>query len=431
MAHRSKMNEADESTRRTSLLPQRRSNRQASTRMEILTKQVKVEQSDSITAIRSDNPRIVQTTHKRTTSMLPPTGLGRSQQICEPLGTSSLRRPSTNKLPSQGPFRAPARARTSSAGQESQSSAKSSFHGRSVSHQVEHSARPAASTSTSTLNRQSLMRGQKSERALIQQSFTSKKSVISSSRPSSPPSQPASEEDVPSADCFHLQTELAQLHLLHRSAQSTQYQWEKTAEESFRLRFAALGERHAELQEICQEQQALINQLALVQWSDGKSGTQMAEKVALLSRNVADIYSFLENEGKYTRILAVFETWFSQVLQIRKQRKAESGQDTALDFIEGIGDGWKAEAMVLERELTYVSRDLIAFGDVRKDSSLGRIRSLYSKLVLHLIEEIDVIQWIENEISNQEATWINSTIQKLALDDDRDLGSMIFKPAGK
>lgn len=428
MADRSRTNGADQSMPRTSLLPRRRSNRQASTRMEIFTKQVKVEQSDSIPAISSDNPRIVQVTHKRSTSMLPPSGLGRSQQIREP---PSLRRPSTSKLPSQEPFRAPAQARTSSAGREPQSSVRSSFHGRSVSHQVELSVTRAASTSTSTLNRQSLMRGQKFACAPMQQSFAPKKSVLSSSRPSSPPSQPASKEGVSSADCFHLQMELAQLYLLHRSAQSTQYQWEQSGEESFRLRFAALAERHAELQEISQEQQALINQLALVQWSDGKSGTQMAEKVALLSRNVAEICSFLESEGKYTRILAVFETWFSQVLQIRKERKGESGQDTALDFIEGIGDGWKAEAMVLERELIYVSRDLTAFGEVRKDSSLARIRSLYSKLVLHLIEEIDVIQWIENEISNQEATWINSTSQRLALDDDRDLGSMIFEPAGE
>ncbi len=261
----------------------------------------------------------------------------------------------------------------------------------------------------------------------MQQSFTAKKQVLS--RPSSPTSQPVRKDDIPSAEYFHLQMELAQLHLLHRSAQSVQHQWEQSAKETFRLRFAALAERHAELKDIAQEQQALINQLALVQWSDGKSGTQMAEKVALLSRNVAEICSLLDPKGKYTRILEVFESWFSQVLQIREQRKLGSGQATALDLVEGIGDGWKAEAMVLERELIYYSRDLKAFGIVRTDSSLGRTGSLYSRLVLHLIEEIDVIQWIENEITIQEVSWVENSIQRLASDVNKDLGRMAFMPA--
>lgn len=198
--------------------------------------------------------------------------------------------------------------------------------------------------------------------------------------------------------------------------------------EIFRLRFAALAERNAELKDIAQEQQALVNQLALVQWSNGKSGIHMGEKVALLSRNVTEMCSLLEPEGKYTRILEVFESWFSQVLQIREQRKQVSRQATALALVEGIGDGWKAEAMVLERELTYCSRDLKAFGNIRTDSSLGRIRALYSKLVLHLIEEIDVIQWIENEITVQETSWVENTIQELASVVDKDLGSMVIMP---
>jgi len=420
--------QADGATRRRSLLPQRSSDMQASTRMGTPSKGrlPTAEKTDSSTTVGSNSARIVQATRVRTTSMLPPARLGRSQAICEPARTSSLRRSSTNKPASQGPFETATETTTSSIGQKPHSSARSSFHGRSVSHQVEGSAILATSTSRTTLNRQASMRGQKPTFTAMQQSFSPKRSVMS--RPSTSSSQSIRKDDISSADCFHLQMELTQLHLLHRSAQSVQHQWEQSVEETFRSRFAALAERHTELKEIAQQQQALINQLAVVQWSDGKSGAQLAEKVALLSRTVAEICSLLEIEGKYTRILAVFESWFSQVLQIRKQRKPGSGAHPALDFVEGIGDGWKAEAIVLERDLIYCSSDLKPFGIVRADSSLGRIQSLYSKLVLDLIEEIDVIQWIENEITIQETLWVENTIHRLASDVDNDLGSMASNP---
>ena len=257
----------------------------------------------------------------------------------------------------------------------------------------------------------------------MQQSNPSKKTI--SSRPASPSRKAACEEASPSVECYHEQMELAQLHLLHRSAHIVQHQWEQSAEESFCKRFAALSERHRELREIALQQQALINQLALVQWSQNQSGTQLSEKIALFSRNVADVCSLIGTEEKYTRILEVFESWFAQALQAREQRKPRPDPgEVPLQLIEGIGDGWKAETMVLERELTYCLRDLKAFGSVRSDSSLGRLRSLYTKLVLNLIEELDVVQWIENQITVQETSWIESTIHRLALDVDSDIGSI-------
>lgn len=261
----------------------------------------------------------------------------------------------------------------------------------------------------------------------MQQTFTSKRP--GSSRPSSPSVLPVGQEDIASTDCFHSQMELAQLHLMHRSALSVQLQWEQSAEEVFRHRFTAICERHIELKEISQQQQALINSLALVQWADGRSGSLLAEKVALLSRRIAEICSLVDYGGKYNRTLDIFESWFGQVLRIRKQRQLGSvNGDNSMDFVEGIGDGWKAEAMVLERELTYLSRDLGAFGSVQATSSLGRVQALYSKLVLNLIEELDVIQWIENEITIQETSWVEQAIDGLASTVDNDLGSIASRP---
>ena len=227
-------------------------------------------------------------------------------------------------------------------------------------------------------------------------------------------SQPSTDTS-PSSDIFRLQMELAQLHLLHRSVLSVQAQWERSAKVSLEHQFSALYERHIELKEIAYQQQTLINQIALVRWSQGRSGAQISEKVLLLSHSISEICNLLGLEGKYTHILEVFESWFSQALRVRAQRESdgrENGRD--LDLIDGIGDGWKAEAMVLERELTYSARELEGFGEVFKKSSLCRILSMYRKLVMGLLEELDLVQWIENEIMSRETVWIESTIHNLA-----------------
>lgn len=266
------------------------------------------------------------------------------------------------------------------------------------------------------------MRHPRPEFSAMQQPFSPKKSNVPNSRLSS---QPANKDDVPLADVFHLQMELAQLHLLHRPALSVQAQWEECAKSSYEHRFNILHERHTELKEVVAQQQRLVNQLALVHWSQGRSGVQIADKVQLLSHSISDLCNFLVVEGKYTRILEIFESWFAQALRVRSQRESNGRKPGGdLDFIQSIGDGWKAEAMVLERELTYSARDLQSFGEVQSTSSLGRILSLYRKLMIGLLEELDLIQWIENGIMTQETSCIESTVHNLASNVTEDISSM-------
>ena len=301
---------------------------------------------------------------------------------------------------------------TSSGSSKQQSNTRESFHGRSSSRQVRHNATAGLLQSKSLPQRQSSMKKPRPESSAMQQHFSPKDAI--QRNPSILSSQPSADTS-PSGDIFRLQMELAQLHLLHRSVLDVQAQWEKSARISLEHQFSALYERHIELKEIAYQQQTLINQIALVRWSQGRSGAQIAEKVLLLSHSISEICNLLGLEGKYTHILEVFESWFTQALRVRGQRKPngrENGRD--LDLIDGIGDGWKAEAMVLERELTYSARDLEGFGEVFEKSSLCRILSMYRKLVMGLLEELDLVQWIENEIMSQETMWIESTIHNLA-----------------
>lgn len=441
---------ADEPSRRRSMLPQKTSIKPFSKPLGSFPEQDSHEAGGQCAVLDEKRASPVsQATQSEAAALLPPSkllpyastrppaSLGRTSSKRDSAKISHLpRQPSTSRKSSRGngangAYRSQTlrkssqprpQVRTSSVVSDPLSNAKESYHGRSLSQQVRSTATSDLPHSKPPPQRQSSMHPRPAFSAM-QQHFSPKKNIQPDPFTVCP--QPANKDEIPSADIFHLQMELAQLHLLHRSALSVQVKWEKSAKESFEDLFSALYERHSELREIAHQQQTLINQLSLVQWSQGRSSTQITEKVQLLSGNVSDICNLLDPEGKYTHILEIFESWFAQALRVRGRRESNGtkmGRD--LDFIEGIGDGWKAEAMVLERELTYSARDLESFGEVRSTSSLCRLLSLYRKLMTGLLEELDLIQWIENKIMTQETSWIESTIHSLASNVSEDIGSM-------
>lgn len=368
-------------------------------------------------------------------TMRPPVDLGRTDSKRGSSTTGNLSRlPSTSRKSSREictneayPIKTPRelpqprpQVRMSSVGSDPQSKTKES-HGRSSSQQVRPTAASNLLSSKVFPQNKPSIKHPRPAFSPMQQRFSPKKNIQPD--PSTLTSQ--SKVEIPSADTFQMQLELAQLHLLHRSVISVQVQWEKSAKESTEQRFRALYERHTELKEVAHQQQTLINQLALIQWAHGRSGAQISERVQLLSHNVSEIRNLLDSEGKYTRILEVFGAWLAQALRVRDRRESKAqniGGD--FDFTEGIGDGWKAEAMVLERELTYSARDLESFGEVQSSSNMCRMLSMYRKLTVGLLEELDLIQCIENEIMTQDTSWIESTIHNFASNLSEDLGSV-------
>ena len=371
-------------------------------------------------------------------SMRPPPSVGQTSLKRDsakighlPTQSSSSRKSSRDSsdngaCPCQGPkdlSKPRPQVRTSSGDLDPRSNAKGSYQGRSLSQQVRPTAASELLPSKTFPQRQSFVKHPRPAFSAMQQHFSSKKSTQPDASDLS--SQTASKGEIPSTGVSQLQMELARLHLLHRSSLFVQSEWERSAKELFEHQFNALYERHTELKEVAQQQQSLINQLSLVEWAQGRSCAEISESVQLLSHKISDICSLLDPDGKYTHILEVFESWFAQALRVREQRESGTQQiGRKLDFVEGIGDGWKAEAMVLEREMTYSARDLKSFGEVRSASDLCRELSMYRKLMIGLLEELDIIQWIENEMMTQESSWIESTIHSLASNVSKDVGSM-------
>ena len=418
-------------SRRRSMLPQKAGFKPGSTPLASLSEKESIGSGQQpITHQKPQSPTSYEANNNAARTR-PPGKIGRSRSARESTkdqtarsqaSQSTMRKPSAGRPLSHDTFAIPTPTRATSGSSNVRTTGKAPFHGRSLSQQLEPKATPRLRSIRTPSLRQSVMNNQKPAFSAMQQRFTPKSAK---SRPTSPSTQPLGMEMIPSADIAHVQMGLAQLHLLHRSAATVQKQWEGSAKDLFQQRFSALHERHIDLKDIAHQQQILINQLGLVSWSQGKASTQIAEKLQLLSRNISDIGNLISAEGKYTRILEIFESWFTHALDIRGKREvkaANTGSD--LDFNEGLGDGWKAEAMVLERELTYCLRDLKGFGTIHNASSLGQILSLYSKLVVSMLEELDVIQWIENEIMVQETCWVERTIHNLASNVSDDIGSI-------
>ena len=219
---------------------------------------------------------------------------------------------------------------------------------------------------------------------------------------------------VSTKDITELQAELLQLHILHRSAHKTQQEWKMSAQTSLRHRFEELQTRQEEIKEVSHQQRALLNQFALSEWSQGHSSTDVAEKIEQLSQNIAEVDALLDVRGRYVHVLRVFESWYNRAREILNLRSSETNASTSEScMIEGIGDGWKAGALVLERELTYSLRDFKAFGVVRGTSSLSKIILLHETLVSNMLEELDLIQWIEHELMERESTWVEQRIDIL------------------
>lgn len=89
------------------------------------------------------------------------------------------------------------------------------------------------------------------------------------------------------------------------------------------------------------------------------------------------------------------------------------GEGQALEFIEGIGDDWKAEVDILNTKLSYLSRELKSLGEVRERSSISRVLVMLQSTVSNLTCGHDLIRRIEHEVMAQETVWVQEMVKNL------------------
>ena len=228
--------------------------------------------------------------------------------------------------------------------------------------------------------------------------------------------------DILLAEAIGLQTELLQMHVLHRSSYTVQSQWEGSAKKVFQQHFEELTGRYAGVRAKEQDAQECLNTLALMDWCQEHSDLPLVEKAQILSHAIQDVQNMTDPGGKYTRIVTVFEQWFAWASRLRQSRGEHlnaAGQD--MEFVEDIGDGWKAELAVLERKIASVARDFNRLGPAREGSSLAFVLTSLSKIITGMQDEIESMRIIESEILTQEHAWVAGMIDDLTFDVGRGM----------
>lgn len=260
--------------------------------------------------------------------------------------------------------------------------------------------------------------------------------------PPSPSKLPANV--ATSAETARLQTELLQLHLLHRDAAAVDAEWHASARANLGERFALLASESRRLDARERAVAERDNVRALIEWApEGEGGGEaLEERIRALDAAINGVWTLGEPGGRYPRVLRRFQRWIDGVCEIEEARRGDAlflrGQEDAL-FVGELDAAWKDECAGLIRRLEGVREQLGRLGrapppppptetegegeQVQREAewgvsqtSLWRIVDDSNTLVDDMLEELNLMEKIEQEALAREDDWID----KMNRDDDVD-----------
>ncbi|CAM1505522.1 Fc.00g111590.m01.CDS01 [Cosmosporella sp. VM-42] len=244
--------------------------------------------------------------------------------------------------------------------------------------------------------------------------------------PPSPSKLPANV--AASAETSKLQTELLQLHLMHRDAAVVDAEWRASAKQK-------LGERFSKLaiasQDVHQRERAELereNVLALRSWA---AGGGLEERIQALDGIVSGLWTLGESAGRYARVVRRFERWVDRLCEVEDARTGPGLllQEQDVLFIGELDSAWKVECAGLRRRLDGWKRQLREIGQGLDDggeerSSLKRMIEGSQIMIEDMLEELDVMEDIEREALAREDEWIERMNREDADDDTPRAGAI-------
>lgn len=241
-----------------------------------------------------------------------------------------------------------------------------------------------------------------------------------------------------SSETAKLQTELLQLHLLHRDADAVLASWHASAKERLERRFAelALANAEAENEEATVEEAQNLNALKL--WAGGgDSNLSLDDKIQALDGVLTGLWSLSEPGGRYARVVSKFEKWVAQMMTAVEARRQAGGLGALMEsdevaFIREIDPAWKEEVSSLARKLDGWRRQLRQLEGglpVQDDerpplSSLAVILTCCRVQVHDMLAELDTMDEIEQSAFKHEAAWIKRMSREDAADDTPVAGAI-------
>ncbi|KAF7535778.1 hypothetical protein G7Z17_g13149 [Cylindrodendrum hubeiense] len=234
--------------------------------------------------------------------------------------------------------------------------------------------------------------------------------------PPSPSKLPANV--AASAETSRLQTELLQLHLLHRDAATVDAEWKASAKHKLGERFSKLAAEGRQIDEREKAEVEKENVLALRSWAVGGG---LEDRIQMLDAVINGAWTLGEPGGRYARVIRRFERWVDRMCEIEDARRGDGAllQEQDVLFIGELDAAWKDESTGLIRRLDGMKRQLEDLGQVpdeedQEQSSLRRIMVDSRALVEGMLAELSLMEEIEREALAREDEWI----ERMNKDDD-------------
>ncbi|KAM3078855.1 hypothetical protein ACMFMF_003786 [Clarireedia jacksonii] len=232
-----------------------------------------------------------------------------------------------------------------------------------------------------------------------------------------------------SAETAKLQSELLQLHLLHRDAEHVRAQWRASARKKLGVKFQGVVRRHEELVQREVDAVGKINAAALREWHEigmGTPGWGLEERIQVLDEVLNGVWSLGESGGKYARVVRKFEKWVVRCEGILRDREEEKmlDEEEEIVFIEELPLAWKDECLVLGRKLEGWRDALRDVGTLEQESTLKSVMDGVRTLVDGMMMELDTMARIESDAVGLEQEWIKSVNGSLEDDDTPTAGAV-------
>lgn len=222
-----------------------------------------------------------------------------------------------------------------------------------------------------------------------------------------------------SAETAKLQSELLQLHLLHRDSDIIRKEWEESARRKLAKKFEDVAGSHRQLVTLEGKGQSQINAAALKKWADGgRSAWGLEEMSMVLGEVITGVWNLSEPGGNYSKVVRRFEKWCSRVQGIMSAREEKSGEDS-MQFIEGLDAAWTRESDNLTRKLETFKEQMDGLGFLEYDgSSLAQVLNGSRELNQGMLMELGIMKKLEQEVLLREEEWIRQSIDEVSDGED-------------
>lgn len=179
--------------------------------------------------------------------------------------------------------------------------------------------------------------------------------------------------------------------------------------------------------------QERIDLQALREWEAGHESRSFSEKVGLLSRTLQDLGNIDSAGGKFAQVVTSFERWLVMsegAKELGKRRNFSDAKGT--EFLESLGEGWRADVVALEMRVGSRALDLKRLGQPLEGSSLAYLVEICTTSVMQMSEELRTMREIEWEVLGREAELIRRAVDCIDPEDEcepENAKSPIRRPA--